>query len=1370
MADELASSLVLRVDFRTTRDIQLVASVRTLRGRGVAGIAVTIVPVGPGARPLASASTDARGEATLRIATGARATPTDTDLRVRLVATRAGEELAATPVLFSPAADQRIELVVRDDAVMTLSEFDAIAAALQPLLGTRAVFELGTDEVERFAVDADLFPPHLAMFIHAARLAERHLVPATTRYGLLRGGLPSSLPLLLVQGRERFALALRHAHRDGLIPSASDVDQDIETRIAALRALAIGATLEPEPGGDRKVQQALATTTLSRGARQTFVERLVEHRGSLPSLWAALRAGSELSASEIDALEFTITAAALVNHHLPALDGLQALFTRREIAGIRDLAAWDTDRWTLFLDSRGAPDDVPGDTPVERIAAFAESITRIVEDMHPTATLRHRLERDRLAGAAGVAAFLGDNPTFSVTSTIAARYVEANPGAVPAGPDGEQTIANLKAVQRLYQLAPRLQRYDVTRTLLEAGVTSAAEIVHLGVDGFVDHYAAQLDGVHPHLDGRTLARTVFDGARMRHGFAVAMMARHGAAFNDISMTVLSSNALSLEGPGTATLRDLFGSLDYCACEHCRSMYGPAAYLVDLLALLESRPAMAANTSALDVLRSRRPDLTGIELSCINTNTVLPYIDLVLEILEQVAVQQGAVLQPQQTTWVAAELRSGAEHRIAAAYYGPAQAVFPWRLPFDLATERMRAYSQQLGCTWLAAMRALQRDAGGVLEPSRALVVAEAFGMTPLELQLVSNGTAFTAAEVPDTPLDAAWGMSGNASWVADLAENVSELLARSGLTFDELQLVLTLPFVDPNEVVHVQFDQPSCDLGDAHVEGFTGSVADRVHRFVRLWRKTGSEPYALDRTLRVLGGSVLEFEYLERMVALFDVRDRLRASTEVLLGLWAPLDTRSDDSGPSPYHRLFQFQAGQAKLDLGPIDKQILAAQIRVAITESDLANHELQIEQSKAVDEFMRTKFTNEQLYDWMIGQLSAVHFQSYKLAFDLAKKAERALQFELGRDDLTFIEFGAWDSLKKGLLAGEILGQALRRMDAAYLDHDRRRPELSRRFSFRQIDANAVLALQETGSCEFSLPEVLFDLDHPGHYFRRIKAVSVSLPATVGPQSSVGGRLTLLSDWIRLNDDTAPGYPQTDPPHEDTRFAHGPGGVQSIATSRGLDDAGMFQLDFRDERYLPFEGAGVISEWRFELPPVRQFDYRTISDLEIQLQYTAHEGGTAFREAATTAVEAAISTTIDTLNSLGMFMLLSARSDFSTEWERFLRPHEGEESEPLPLPIVLERFPYVARRRGIVVDAVELVFVGPADVIALPSEGTPATVEAPTGTLDVELTATGLHDLIHGAVDLRVASSSTRTTRRGTSGSATEPSRRRTFSTISW
>ena len=48
-----------------------------------------------------------------------------------------------------------------------------------------------------------------------------------------------------------------------------------------------------------------------------------------------------------------------------------------------------------------------------------------------------------------------------------------------------------------------------------------------------------------------------------------------------------------------------------------------------------------------------------------------------------------------------------------------------------------------------------------------------------------------------------------------------------------------------------------------------------------------------------------------------------------------------------------------------------------------------------------MRSKYTNEELYQWQVGQISAVYFQSYKLAYDLAKRAERCFRFELGLQD---------------------------------------------------------------------------------------------------------------------------------------------------------------------------------------------------------------------------------------------------------------------------------------------------------------------------------------------------------------------------------
>ena len=365
----------------------------------------------------------------------------------------------------------------------------------------------------------------------------------------------------------------------------------------------------------------------------------------------------------------------------------------------------------------------------------------------PTAFLADRLARRPLPAADGVAAFLDRNRDFDIVGTVVAKYLDERPEAVAGLPDPDRVVANLASVQRVYQVTPRLARTAATQALLDRGIASAAQIVHMGLDGFVDTHAAALEDLHPQLDGKALAATVFERARRRHAFSVTMMSQLGASFNTVAMLGVPTLTFDLVGPGMATLRELFGSLDYCACEHCRSVFGPAAYLVDLLAFLESRPALAAGQTALDVLRSRRADLTGIELSCANTNTELPYLDLVLEILEQAVADPDAPLVAHQTSWSDAELRVAAEHHDASAYDAVADAVYPWTLPFALSIERMRAYTAQLGVPRPEAMRVF------ALDPTAAApdLVAESLAMSREELQLISGATAFPPVTDPGDP-------------------------------------------------------------------------------------------------------------------------------------------------------------------------------------------------------------------------------------------------------------------------------------------------------------------------------------------------------------------------------------------------------------------------------------------------------------------------------------------------------------------------------------------------------------------------------------------------------------------------------------------
>ncbi len=412
-----------------------------------------------------------------------------------------------------------------------------------------------------------------------------------------------------------------------------------------------------------------------------------------------------------------------------------------------------------------------------------------------------------------------------------------------------------------------------------------------------------------------------------------------------------------------------------------------------------------------------------------------------------------------------------------------------------------------------------------------------------------------------------------------------------------------------------------------------------------------------------------------------------------LAGMSAGHERRWDD---------WQHQLGLSELEENQIDKQIIAAEIRKAIAEKELENLERQIEEAKEVRAFYQDKFTNKELYDWMIGESSRLYFQAYKLAFDMAKKAERAMQFELETDD-TFIEFGYWDSLRKGLMAGERLHLDIKRMESAYLDKDKRELELTKRVSLRQIAPGALAELRESGECSFEIPELLFDLDHAGHYLRRMRAVRVTIPAVAGPQTSIGATLTLQRDDLR-----------TGASFEAAAVRTTFGGTKRIATSHAREDGGLFELNFRDERYLPFEGAGVASRWSLRLPTaVRQFDYDTITDVEIRIDYTARDGGASFRGQVESGLQEALDSALAVVSENGIAMVLSAKKDFAVDWERFLRPAEGQTSTLMEVPIQSDRFPYLLRRGELEVQSVDAIVVGEGFTLT----GADAELSPPSG-----------------------------------------------------
>lgn len=382
------------------------------------------------------------------------------------------------------------------------------------------------------------------------------------------------------------------------------------------------------------------------------------------------------------------------------------------------------------------------------------------------------------------------------------------------------------------------------------------------------------------------------------------------------------------------------------------------------------------------------------------------------------------------------------------------------------------------------------------------------------------------------------------------------------------------------------------------------------------------------------------------------------------------------------------FQSNSAKAEMNQIVKQIRGAQIREAIASREYSNHQTQMANAQqivdflegnAVDGVSQVKETTVGFYAWMKREVKALYANAFQLAFEVAKKAERALQNEIGDPSLTYIQYNYLDGTE-GLLAGEKLLFDVKTMEMAYHDLNQREYELTKHVSLLQIDPLALIELRATGTCTFTVPEEAFDLDCPGHYFRRIKSVGLTLPCVAGPYTSVSCTLTLQNSTIRTSTDL-PGNKYARQGPDDIRFNDYYGTLQSIVTSSAQSDSGLFETNLHDERYLPFESAGAVnSRWQITLPSdVRQLDFDTLTNSVLHIRYTAREGGDVLKAGAVSQLK----DQIKKAQTVGSVCLFSIRHEFPSQWAKFQSVTIGGPilTAELQLALVAEMYPFWAQ-----------------------------------------------------------------------------------------
>ncbi|WP_322756069.1 neuraminidase-like domain-containing protein, partial [Frankia sp. Cas3] len=833
-------------------------------GAPAAGLGVRLHQLEFGGRstPLANAVALESGDYTLTYPAPGRTLTVE----VRALGPADAEVALSAPVTVPPgAAVTHVDLVAAADLVSAGPEYQRLMADLAPWVGEPSSLA-GTREDDRrrdlsalrgaTGWDARL----IALAATAQRLAQDQAVglPAEGLYGLFRAGLPADQHLLARAAPADVSVALRNLVTAGIVAMT---DAEIEQFTQRFTEFARTTRLAVPAAGSRTTYGELLAAAEVGDAAETFADMFVTYRGDSAGLWlAALAAGvpdepvaklrwqGKLAFLAGNSGPVTMDLMATLSHQDPAADTPLEL---RDPVALVDLDLYEADGWAARIGTLAHSDDeldalVPavyeGATPTDRLNAYAADLARKIRLSYPTEVVTRMVETDRIpldnTRDATVAVLreitprgfrLGHTP---VDRFLAAAVEEADEAAAPrlaAGPDAiEVARREIKTLHRLYQITPDNESMPVLKAL---GLESAFDVTALREEEFRPRFDEKYRELHGRLPAGPASELVWRKAQQVSSATYNLFGAVKSASTAVGLPALAGaperrdreNAgLAAALKGYPTMEELFGSMDFCDCEHCRSVLSPAAYLVDLLQFVEAEqtardtflagwternPKSYPESGFLDpydALTKRRPDLPHIPLTCENTNVELPYIDVVNEILEFYLANGGLAADAARDTGAAtsAELLAEPTNIIVEAYQELAAQRYPLTLPFDLWLQIVREFGDYAG-TPLRHVLEVLRDSDELLPAAPASgwagIFIESLGLSPAERGLFAD---------PD-PLAAWWTLYGYGSLAEATTEatenggrvdlNSAKALARRlGVSYEELATLIQARFVNPS--------------------------------------------------------------------------------------------------------------------------------------------------------------------------------------------------------------------------------------------------------------------------------------------------------------------------------------------------------------------------------------------------------------------------------------------------------------------------------------------------------------------------------------------------------------------------------------------
>ena len=573
-----------------------------------------------------------------------------------------------------------------------------------------------------------------------------------------------------------------------------------------------------------------------------------------------LVANGSLEADDAAALRSVLELAKLTGDNL----ALMRVLDSRAETNPAALSTKSRADWETLLEERDIP--LP---PDQTTATYADAIVRNLESTFPTQALAARVEQ----GPART--FLANNAGVDL------RYVDLVQGNDDAldwkGVAKKDRPAVRRELARLQRVLAIADGTEAQKQLLDRGFDSALKIARMPEREFMTK-----SGLSPAQAKATYVRSHEAALSVAHGYG-AIRDTIGQ-FGDLAVgnvaPQLVNDLRQIDG-----FSDLFGSQDFCSCSSCQSVLSPAAYFCDLMHFVEqnvSRPVFITpgKTTHPLYLKTRRPDLWTLKLTCENTNTLVPYLTIVDEVLE-------------------AFLASIVGGDIYETLADPTDKV-SFRVPFSLPFAELNLYLSHFGLGPADVYETLQLADSKVwrarlrLSPDEATVIVTA-----------DPAGVLTRLGTPST--------------LNDL--DVQDFLRLTGLKREELDDVLALRSNTDMQAITVAEKKVPDELQNFAeiLKGLNAARADFIHRYLRLKRAT---PWKLDEldlvlvalkdTGAIAGG--LDDDVIEQLGQLVELQTALRLSAQELCAIPGALPVSAEyplqpdrDAELLLYERLFDL-------------------------------------------------------------------------------------------------------------------------------------------------------------------------------------------------------------------------------------------------------------------------------------------------------------------------------------------------------------------------------------------------------------------------------------------------------------------------------